>query len=128
MNAIARPRVALSRVDEAGADWIQLDVPQACEPILRIVDQNRPKPATPQRSRALMSTIVVTHVPTAALLNETRGGIHLAGRADDVIVVGHQRVPVDVESVGSRGDLGEHEKPLEVSAIRENGASIVSAL
>src|SRR6185503_18129473 len=102
VNSITRPPVLVRCGDHVGAQRVQFHVPETRKPIPLVVQLDHPRPLVPQRPGASILAVEVARVAGVCLLHGFGEGRLRRRCGDDVVVVAHQRVRVDVQAMFRR--------------------------
>jgi hypothetical protein len=125
---IARPLVLVGSINDSGANRIQLDVATAREEIVLGIDEHRPEAAFPKRAGASLSFIDGSH-ETASHVLQHAGGAFLDPRRDqEMNMVGHQDVRVDLAAMSVTGDTQRVTIFLPILGPEEHGQPIVPSM
>ena len=120
-------RVLAGTLHHAGTYRIEFDVPLAGEQITVVLYQAGVVPALPQGAGAPVQSVDGLHVLATQGLHDAGDGGGPGGRDQQVHVVGHQHVGVDVALVPARGGRQYLQVEVVVGGLKEHGLLVHAA-
>ena len=97
-RSITRPRILFGPVDHAGADGVLINVPSASQQVLIGLDWAAFESRFPQCSAPAVHEIQPSGMPAREPLHgETEAGFAIARVDDEVYVIAHQAIGVDLQ-------------------------------
>lgn len=115
-------------VGHAGADGVEVDVEHAAQQVLAAIDQACLVSTFPERARAMVAGIELAHVLTAKSLHQLADGTRPWWRDQQVHVVVHQHIGVQLASAGKQGFAQKLPIAGPVLSVEETGQAVVAAL
>ncbi len=98
----ARPRKCDGVVRHASADGVQVDAAAAAQKIVFAIDKAGLVPTFPQRSGARVARVELPDLAAAELLHQATCGTHFGRRCQQVDVVVHQYIGVQLAARGEQ--------------------------
>jgi hypothetical protein len=128
IGPIAGPAILARMTYHSGAHGVQLDVAMTDHQICIAVDRRCAISPFPQGSGAAPRIVHVAHIATAERLHRARKAFGALRRQQQVDVVGHQHVGMDVAAVFPHGGQQPSQENFAILVRMENRLPVVAAL
>ena len=115
-------------VRHAGADGVQVDVAAAAQKTVFAIDQAGLVPTFPERSGARVARVELPDIAPAELLHQATCGTHCGRRCQQVDVVVHQYIGVQLAARGEQRLPQQLAIAGAIRVVEEAGKAIVSTL
>lgn len=128
MRPVTRPAVIGGLLDHAGGHRVHLDMAQAGEQIVVLLNQTGTETAFPETTAAPVSPVDVLHMALTERLHDAARRARIVGTHEQMDRVGHQYTGVHATALPARMISQPVEVVLAVVRCEKAGLAVVSAL